>query len=100
LPEAAEVKGNGRGTLAEARERARQLGRELTVHEVNGSWADAVVRLARENQDDVIILPLPAERPTAPVAPWWDAGVQFVLDHAHCKVLLASPPLIPREVEE
>jgi amino acid transporter/nucleotide-binding universal stress UspA family protein len=92
--------GNGRGAAGEARERARLLGRELTVHDVDGGWAEAVVRLARENEDDLIILPLPAERPTAPERPWWDGSVQYVLDHAHCKVLLASPPLVPREVEE
>jgi amino acid transporter/nucleotide-binding universal stress UspA family protein len=91
--------GNGR-TLEEAQERARQLGRELTVHPINGQWAENLVRLAREEQDDLIILPLPAERPAGPQRCWWDEGVQYVLDHAHCKVLLAAPPLIPREVEE
>jgi amino acid transporter/nucleotide-binding universal stress UspA family protein len=90
----------GNGGLENARERARQLGRDMTVHAVNGQWAETVVRLARDNQDDLIILPLPAERPTGPGKPWWDAAVQHVLDHAHCKVLLAAPPLIPQEVEE
>jgi amino acid transporter/nucleotide-binding universal stress UspA family protein len=90
---------NGR-SLDEAQERARQLGRELTVHTINGQWAEALVRLAREGEDDLIILPLPAERPAGPKHSWWDAGVQYVLDHAHCKVLLAAVPLIPREVEE
>jgi amino acid transporter/nucleotide-binding universal stress UspA family protein len=92
--------GNGRGAVEAARERARQLGREVAVHTADGSWADAVVRLARDRQDDLIILPLPAERPTAAERPWWDAAVQHVLDNAHCKVLLAAPPLIPRDVEE
>jgi amino acid transporter/nucleotide-binding universal stress UspA family protein len=86
-------------TLEAARERARQLGRELTVQTVNGSWGQEIVRLARENQDDLIILPLPAERPVGAAMPWWDEGVQHVLDHAHCKVLLAASPLIPQEVE-
>jgi amino acid transporter len=91
---------NGRGTVEVAQERARQLGRELTVHAVKSQWGQDVVRLARDNQDDLIILPLSAERPAGLGQPWWDEGVQHILDHAHCKVLLAAPPLIPREVEE
>jgi amino acid transporter len=91
---------NGRSRIEAAQERARQLGRDMLVHPVPDGWAAEVVRLARDNQDDLIILPLPEERPAGPTQRWWDDGIQYVLDHAHCKVLLAAPPLIPREVEE
>jgi amino acid transporter len=85
--------------LRQAQERAEQLRREMTVHPVNGDWGPAVVRLAQEGEFDLVILPLPGERPTAPDRPWWDRSVTYVLDHVHCKVLLAASPAIPQEAD-
>jgi nucleotide-binding universal stress UspA family protein len=79
------------------RERARQLGRELPVHEVRGEVGEAVVRLAREGQYDLIVVPLPADLPARPHRPL-DGRSAYVLQHAHCPVFLAGAPVIPHEV--
>jgi hypothetical protein len=42
-------------------------------------------------------LPLASESPHDPVA-HLDARGRYLLQHAHCRVLLAAAPLIPQEV--
>jgi amino acid transporter len=81
------------------RERARQLRRELAVHEVAGEVGAGVVRLAREGQHDLIVLPLPADLPARPRRPL-DERSAYILQHAHCPVFLAGAPVIPDEVVE
>jgi hypothetical protein len=56
-----------------------------------------VVSKAREDQYDLIILPLPAETPNDPLG-HLDERSRYIVRHAHCRVLLASTPGIPQEV--
>jgi amino acid transporter/nucleotide-binding universal stress UspA family protein len=77
-------------------EHASQLGRAIQVETVRGDFGAEVVRLAREEQFDLVILPLPAELPAAPSLPLND-WVQFILHHVHCPVFLAATPAVPQE---
>jgi nucleotide-binding universal stress UspA family protein len=88
--------GNGNGTLGHDEQRAEQLGRELTLLQLHGEPAAEIVRRAREDRYDLIILPLPQEQNALPSLK--DALVDHVLRHAHCRILLAASPVIPQEV--
>jgi amino acid transporter len=88
---------NGQGTLPQDQERARRLGREVSVLEAKGPTGEEVVRLALAGRYDLIILPVPAEPPPGQKSRL-DGRAGFVLDHAHCRVFLAGTPLIPHEV--
>ena len=74
------------------------LGREIKcIHPLNGQFGPDVVRLAREGHYELIILPLPQERP-AEKGRLWGSEIDYVLTHAHCPVFLAAHPVIPAEV--
>jgi hypothetical protein len=76
--------------------RARKLGRELEMHAPGGpDWPAEVVRIAGENNYDLIVLPLPAERAEGAPRSWSEA-IDHILRNALCRVFLASPPAIPR----
>jgi nucleotide-binding universal stress UspA family protein len=69
--------------------RAQNLGRDVTVHVVRpGDTGAELVELARESKYDLLIVPRPADGQSA----------DYLLQHAHCPVLLAVPPAIPAEV--
>jgi nucleotide-binding universal stress UspA family protein len=80
-------------------EQAKQLGRELQIVPPAKDPAEDVVRLARDGQYDLIILPLPPELPPGKPLPEgnWESSV---LRHAPCQVLLAAPPVVPEEVAD
>jgi amino acid transporter/nucleotide-binding universal stress UspA family protein len=88
---------NGHGVLHQDEERARQLGRELLVHDLKMPTGEEIVRLARENQIDLIILPLHVESNSDPIGAL-DERFRHVARHAHCRVFLATTPGIPQEV--
>jgi amino acid transporter/nucleotide-binding universal stress UspA family protein len=88
---------NGHGVIHQDTERARHLGRELKVLELPTGNGEAIVNRAREDQYDLIILPLAAELPSDPVQ-ILDERARHILRHAHCRVFLASHPAIPHEV--
>jgi amino acid transporter len=91
--------GNGQGALRKDCERAEKLGREVDLLLVNGEPGAGVVKAARDGEFDLIVVPLSAERPAA--GTWSPDGLAaYVLGHAHCKVFLAAPPLVPHEVDE
>jgi amino acid transporter len=91
---------NGHNLIRQDQERARQLGRQVEVHTLDdGPAGPQIVRLAKEKHFDAIVLALPRERP-AEVAADWTEMIQYVMDHAHSPVLLATPPLIPQEVSD
>jgi len=77
-------------------ERAKQLGREMQLHALDGEPGAEIVRQARKGRYDMLILALPEIEARA----HWPAWTDFVLSHAHCPVFLASLPVIPRDVEE
>jgi amino acid transporter len=88
---------NGQTVLRHDEERARQLDRDLGVLDLKTGSAEEIVRRAREDQYDLIILPLPMESPGNPVGEL-DPRALYILQHAHCRVFLASTPGIPQEV--
>jgi amino acid transporter len=88
---------NGHHLIQQDQERAKQLGRELSVMEIKGEPGPAIVELAQENQYDAIILLLPPDAPGDDVLslpPW----ANHVIHHAHCRVFVTMPPTIPDEV--
>jgi nucleotide-binding universal stress UspA family protein len=88
---------NGHSLVKQDEERARHLGRELTMLIINGDAGAEIVRQAREGQYDLIILPLATEQSSAPTSPL-DERSSYILRHAHCRVFLAASPEIPQEV--
>jgi amino acid transporter/nucleotide-binding universal stress UspA family protein len=78
---------------------SEQLKRPIMSARLDGEPGPGIVRLAKDNQHDLIIMGLPHEvaggqRLKLPV---W---AEHVLEHAHCNVFLASPPNVPTEVAE
>ena len=88
---------NGHGLVQQDQERAEKLGRELLVYQTEGSADAEIIRLAREDQYDLIVLALPPEMSTRPGATLDERSI-YILRHAHCRVFLAGTPGIPQEV--
>jgi nucleotide-binding universal stress UspA family protein len=87
---------NGHSLVKHDKERAEQLHRDLRILEVQGDEAAEIVRLARENEYDLIVVPLSQDTSTAMTA--LDARTRHILQHAPCRVFLAAPLTIPQEV--
>jgi amino acid transporter/nucleotide-binding universal stress UspA family protein len=88
---------NGHNLILQDQERAQKLDRELVQLKVEGEIGPEVVRLAREGQYDMIILPLPAEAAASPTSVM-DDNYQHIVRNAHCRVSLVTTPMIPQEV--
>jgi nucleotide-binding universal stress UspA family protein len=89
---------NGQGSIIHHdEERAKQLGRELTVLHLKEPTGAKIVHEAREGLYDLIVLPLPTEGTTRSVAQL-DARSQYIVVNAPCRVFLATAPGIPAEV--
>lgn len=87
--------------VQQACEQARRLGRELTLHTFEeDSWAERVRALAESDKVDLIVIPLPQERPSNSSQRWWGDQTQYLLDHAPCRIFLAAAPSIPQQPEE
>ncbi len=80
-------------------ERARTLGREIKVESLGATYGQDVVRMARDGHYELIVLPLPQERPLER-GRLCGSEMNYVLTHAHCPVFLAAHPVIPAEVSE
>jgi nucleotide-binding universal stress UspA family protein len=86
---------NGNNSLQQDVERAQKIGREVTVHTVKEDPGPEIVRLALENDYDLVVLDAPAtSEGTAGTLPWQ----QYIRERASCAVCLLSLPAIPREV--
>jgi hypothetical protein len=88
---------NGHSTVHQDEERARQLDRVLKVHTLPDPNGPAIVELASSELYDLIILPLPHESPSDPLG-HLDARGRFIVQNAHCRVMLVTAPVIPLEV--
>lgn len=79
-------------------ERARKIGRDIEVHEITGDPAEAISRLARQLEIDLIVLGAPAVWASAerPRLPDWHDTLQ---DGAPCPVAVLHQPAIPKQVE-
>jgi hypothetical protein len=88
---------NGHSVIHQDEERAEKLGRQLHVLQLPRGDGPEIVTRAREAQYDVIILPLPAESPANPLGQL-DERDRYIISHAHCRVFLATTPVIPQEV--
>jgi hypothetical protein len=78
-------------------ERAKRIGREMQVHYASGDPGADIVRFALEGQYEVIVLPLPDERPDGLHWPEW---IGHVLNNAHCRVFMAANPVIPKAMAQ
>jgi hypothetical protein len=76
-------------------ERAHKIGREITVHSVEGDPGPAVVALSLDHDYDLIVLDAPAVVEDGESLPDW---IQYIREHAPCTVCLLSLPVIQREV--
>jgi amino acid transporter len=88
---------NGHGVLQQDEERAEQLGRPLQIFKMDKIDGPEIVHKARQEQIDLIILPIPPEEPTNPLGQL-DERSLYIVAHAHCRVMLATTPVIPDEV--
>jgi amino acid transporter/nucleotide-binding universal stress UspA family protein len=79
-------------------EQAIRWGRHVEFHRIGEEFGASIVRLARDQKHDLIILPA-ADHGTVSSSSRSD-WIRYVLSHAHCQVLLASPPVVPTDVEE
>jgi nucleotide-binding universal stress UspA family protein len=97
------LNGNNAQSLAAAlqpeQEKARQLRREIQVKPVDGDTGPEIIRLAREGQYDLIILAAPADLPPGQAIPD-DTWAGYLVRHAPCRVLFASPPVAPQDVAD
>jgi amino acid transporter/nucleotide-binding universal stress UspA family protein len=87
----------GLNLLPHDQERAKQLGRTVSVLDLPKDTGEEIVRVAKEGQFDLIVLALPSE-PLPGQNGRVDDRARFVMDRAHCRVFLAAAPLIPQEV--
>jgi hypothetical protein len=78
-------------------ERAAKLDRQLSVLRLEKGDGPEIVAQALAGQYDAIILPLPQESRSDPLG-HLDARGRYIVEHAHCRVLLVSTPAIPQEV--
>jgi nucleotide-binding universal stress UspA family protein len=85
--------------LVEEREQAEQLKRAVEVRSLDGMPGPEIVRMAREGKSDVIAFAKPPDVPIdqALAADTWEG---YVIRHAPCQVLVATPPLPPEELAE
>jgi amino acid transporter len=85
------------GVIHQDEERARKLGRGLTVLDMPAADGPAIVERLRQDQYDLVILPLPEETQVSRHIAV-DERCHYILRHAHCRVFLAAAPGIPQEV--
>jgi len=85
--------------LVEEREQAEQLKRAVEVFSVDGTPGPEIIRKAREGKSDVIAFATPPDASIGDaLAPnTWEG---YVIRHAPCQVLVASPPVPPEELAE
>jgi hypothetical protein len=87
---------NGVSLVQQDQERAKQLGRELAIHSVNGKDSAAeIVRLAHDRKYELVIAALVREGDAD--SPCLDGN--YILKNAMCRVFLTAPPAIPQEPE-
>jgi amino acid transporter len=80
-------------------DQARQVGRKVAVQTLNAAHGADIVQQAKDGGFDLIVLPLPDEmdRGKQLALPEW---IQFVLQNARCRVLLAANPVLPTDLAE
>lgn len=88
---------NGHSVVHQDERRAEQIGRAMLVHELKVGDGPEIVELAKKELYDIIVLLLPAESPSDPLG-HLDARGTYIVQRAHCRVLLATAPVIPDEV--
>jgi hypothetical protein len=97
LPAPGEEVVNGQGVIHLDEERARQLGRTLTILRLDKADGPGVVARAREGLYDLIILPMSSELPSDSTK-GLDERTRYILRNAHSRVMLAAAPSIPQDI--
>jgi nucleotide-binding universal stress UspA family protein len=89
---------NGHGVIQQDRERARHLGREMQVFDVQvPDPGPEIARRAREGKYGLIVV-TPAAEELDGMEAIWSAMLRYLTAHAHCPVFQATMPAIPQEV--
>ncbi|HYV34218.1 MAG TPA: amino acid permease, partial [Gemmataceae bacterium] len=81
------------------REQSDQLKRPVITLSLDGDAASALVKLAKDDHYDLIVVGLPQEAAADQLTrlpPWAD----HVIRNAHCRVFLASAPNVPTNVAD
>jgi amino acid transporter len=88
---------SGRASLEHDQDHALQIGRKLNILAAEPQTGSDIVRLAREGNYNVVVLPWSEEARSnsLPVESDW---AYYVLQNAPCSVFLASHPVVPKEV--
>jgi amino acid transporter len=81
-------------SLAADVERAAKIGREITVHNLHEDPGPGIVRLALDEDYDLLVL----DRPPAENGEGEPVWHQYIHEHASCAVCVLSLPAIQREV--
>lgn len=77
-------------------ERAVQLQREIKTHLIAEDSAEALLELIKDESIDLLIIPRVSDLAPDKIS----ERTEELFRSAPCRVFLASPPVIPREVEE
>jgi hypothetical protein len=87
---------NGQEVFAKDNQWAQQLGRPVNVIAEQPQSGAEIIRMSREGNFDVIVLPAPSTTwaPSGDDADW----MSYVVHHAPCNVFIAVHPKVPREV--
>ena len=82
----------GDGLMRREEDKARQLGRPLTVVKADDAGGPAVVERLRSDAYDLVILPMGEAPGAAPRS--IDERTLYILTHAPCRVFLAAAPAV------
>ena len=89
----------GRELIREDQEKARKLGREVGLLDPKGEWGPELVRVARENSYDLIVVAL-AQQETGSIDSSLTPWLSYLIQQAPCKICCVVPSVIPKQVDE
>jgi amino acid transporter len=90
--------GHENGIFRHDLDKAEKLGRQLHVLTFSGDAGAGIVQLGLDGKFDLIVVPVPLDRPLENGSP--GDYTKYILRNAHCRVFLAAPPPIPIDVEK
>ena len=87
--------GSGVSYLPAIRAQAEQVDRKIELLPIRGDLGPELVKLQVQAGYDAVVIPLPAEAPRDH-ALRLEAGAEYALRNAGCRVLLVTPPAVPQ----
>jgi amino acid transporter/nucleotide-binding universal stress UspA family protein len=82
---------SGGGGPERFRARAKELGRQVEIHELKGDPGPALVDLAHEGKCDLIVVPSPRESKSPEGGTSW---ARHVIEHSRSRVILVVPLVV------